>query len=153
MNSLRWEMVREGIEDHDYLTVLLRAIDAARRRLGVTDSALSGRTRAKALCATVAPNVQRSTTDPHVLAAARLHIAREILFYHREPDVVFAAQAAVGRKRIVGRTAPGTRIRIGGAPVRVDAAGAFDWTSERGARSVQIEASSGTARKSLTVPL
>jgi len=43
VNSIRWEMVREGIEDHDYLTVLASAIDEARDRLGVSGQALSGK--------------------------------------------------------------------------------------------------------------
>jgi len=149
VNSIRWEMVREGIEDHDYLTLLAQGIDAARERLGASDAALSGKARAKALCAMVAPNVGRAASDSRVLAATRLRIAREIVFYGQQPDVVFAVQAG----GIVGRAAPGTQVRIEGAEVALGSDGAFAWRGRRGARGATLEVTKGSAAKSLVVAL
>jgi len=143
--------VREGIEDHDYLVLLARAIDAARGRLGLTGSALAGQARAKALCAGVASSVEQAAPDWRVLAATRLQIAREILFYQHGPDVVFAVQS--GGKGIVGRAEPGTQIHIDGAEVAVAGDGAFTWRAPRAGRTVEMAATSGAVSKSLQVAL
>jgi len=77
VNSIRWEMLRDGMEDYEYLWLLRDTIGRARAR-GADAETLA---RAEALLE-VSPEVTRSLTeftkDPAVLLAHRDRVARAI---------------------------------------------------------------------------
>jgi hypothetical protein len=77
VNSIRWEIIRDGIEDYDYLTVLKDRFLKAQGRVG---SEAAVRQASKALeLQDLIPNLVNFTRDPQVLAAKRAEIARAIV--------------------------------------------------------------------------
>ncbi len=93
IDSLRWEMYREGVEDYDILTVLAHEQDRVLRALGVSDDRLSGEAQARELAARVALNVAEVSRDPLAADAARREACERIEFLRANPG------AAVGVAR------------------------------------------------------
>jgi hypothetical protein len=77
INSIRWELIRDGIEDYDYLTILKDRYLKAQAGAG-NESAV--RLASKALdLQELIPNLVNFTRDPQALAAKRAEIARAIV--------------------------------------------------------------------------
>ncbi|MCC6143640.1 MAG: DUF4091 domain-containing protein, partial [Candidatus Hydrogenedentes bacterium] len=77
INSIRWEIIRDGIEDYDYLTLLKDRFLKAQGQAG-KDNALRQASQALELQDLV-PNLVNFTRDPEKLAAKRAEIARAIV--------------------------------------------------------------------------
>ena len=74
--SIRWEIVRDGIEDYDYLTILSRRIRALREAGG--SATLLEEAEAARNLQELMPDLLRFSRDPAVLEARRHEIARMI---------------------------------------------------------------------------
>lgn len=78
VNSLRWELLREGLEDGEYFWLLKEALARAELRLGPAHSAvLAGRAAQEEIWAR-APSVSGFERDPERLQLARQAIAEAI---------------------------------------------------------------------------
>lgn len=77
VSSIRWETIRDGIEDFDYLVLFRAALQAARER-GVS-AALLQRAEQTANLEALVPNLVGFTRDPAVLEAKRDALARMIV--------------------------------------------------------------------------
>ena len=76
VDSIRWEMLRDGIEDYEYLALLARLLDA--RASGLTHAE---RRRYRALLEvpeTIARDMTTFTKDPRPIEDRRHEIARAI---------------------------------------------------------------------------
>lgn len=76
INSIRWEIIRDGIEDYDYLAILQARLHEARRR--GADPALLRRAEAALDLAEIAPNLVGFSRDPRVIERKRAEIAEAI---------------------------------------------------------------------------
>jgi hypothetical protein len=73
VNSIRWENIRDGIEDYDYLVLLkVRGLEASGNR------ALTEKARKAYDLGAVVPNLVGYTRDPQVLISKRTEIAQAI---------------------------------------------------------------------------
>ncbi|MBI3985580.1 MAG: DUF4091 domain-containing protein [Lentisphaerae bacterium] len=68
-SSLRWEVVRKGMEDHATLSLLEQAVESAGRREAA--AARRGRTLLNRIRGTIAPDPRNYTRDDALLLAAR----------------------------------------------------------------------------------
>lgn len=133
LDSLRWEQMRNGIQDYECLRLLEDGIrrmkgDMSERLAPLIDPARRG--------VEIASRVVRTTADfsddPNVLYAARRQIIEELLSLDESPQVIvqtnpmehsrMANNAAVD---VHGWAQPGTRVTINGANVPVAADGLF----------------------------
>lgn len=76
LNSIRWEVIRDGIEDHDYLCMFRELLEKVRARGGhetLVNQALREIDHKK-----VVPDLTNFPRDPQVLVTARRNLARYI---------------------------------------------------------------------------
>jgi hypothetical protein len=73
VNSIRWEMLRDGIEDFEYLWQLRQAVRTLRKH-GVSDPALDDAERLTVVPAQVCKNLTEFTRDPKPLHEHRLQV-------------------------------------------------------------------------------
>jgi len=85
LNSIRWEIQRESIEDYEYLRLLVVATSAAKRRLGSPAEWTDEMRRAKESCHTVVPSISDITKDAPLIVETRKAIVDEIVAMDREP--------------------------------------------------------------------
>lgn len=78
IDSLRWEMYREGVEDYDILTLLAQEQDRALNQLGINDERLSGEEQARELAARVALDPAKVVNDPVAAEQARREACERI---------------------------------------------------------------------------
>jgi len=76
VNSIRWEIIRDGIEDYDYLAILL---DRLRSAKASGNAALVERASAALDLKEVSQELVSFTRDPEVLLKKRAEIARAIV--------------------------------------------------------------------------
>ncbi len=76
VDSIRWEMLRDGIEDYEYLAVLSRLIEAKRSRL--SSSQRASYTALLEVPAEITKSMTTFTTDPAPIEQHRARVARAI---------------------------------------------------------------------------
>lgn len=158
LDSLRWEQMRNGIQDYECLRLLedkLRQMQRgwSPRVAGLMDPAR----RSREIAAGVVRTVADFSNDPNVLYAARRQLLQELLDLDQPPRVVVEtdppehARVARGAALDVhGWAEPGTRIILNGAEVPVADDGLFlENVPLSSQRTLVIEARSQTAAKHL----
>lgn len=81
VNSIRWEVIRDGIEDYDYLVILRELV---KRAEAANTAALLQKVQPANNLKDVVPDLVTFPRDPNVLLAKRETIARAILELQRE---------------------------------------------------------------------
>jgi hypothetical protein len=154
LNSLRWEQMRNGIQDYELLRLLEDRLRQMQRGWSPRVSALMDPTRRSVEIAT---GVVRSTADysndPNVLYTARRQLIQEILDLDRPPRLVVQTNplehSRVARNAAIdvhGWAEPGARITINGTEVPVADDGLFlENVSLSSRRTLVIEARNQTA--------
>jgi len=133
LNSLRWEQMRNGIQDYEYLWMLENKIDQIRRILSERAATLiEPSCRSIEIAAQVVKTMSEYSKDPNVLYSAKKQIIDEILDLDVSPKVIvhtnplehstIANDCAVD---VFGWAEPGTRIVINGTESPVAADGLF----------------------------
>ena len=77
VNSLRWENLRDGMEDYEYFTLLQQAIERVHTQRGENDLVKEARTLL-AVPAEISKDLTHFTTDPRPMLEHRDHVARMI---------------------------------------------------------------------------
>lgn len=77
VNSIRWETIRDGVEDYDYLTILMSRIRAANTQGGM-DALIEQAAEVIDLRAVI-PNLTGFTRDPVALETKRVQLGRMIV--------------------------------------------------------------------------
>ncbi len=77
IDSVRWELTRDGIEDYEYFVVLSRLVDKAKQK-GVSGEALKSAEEALAGLDEVVQSAIEYTKDPALLTAARDRLGEAI---------------------------------------------------------------------------
>ncbi len=89
INSLRWEQMRNGIQDYEYLWMLENKIERIRSTLGQPLSIMIEPARRPVEIATqVVQAVHLYSKDPHVLYRAKRQIIEELLALDESPRVI-----------------------------------------------------------------
>jgi len=113
-SSLRWEMYRDGVDDHDYLTLLEQRVDRAAQALGA-GARFSGREQARGLAGIAGPAIDACISDPEQLEQLRDQVARLVEWYGRPPTCVFDYRGGT----LLGAVAPGAVVTVSQRPVPV----------------------------------
>jgi hypothetical protein len=156
LDSLRWEQMRNGVQDYEYFRLLE---DKIRQMKGGMSQRVSSLIEPPRRGIEIAASVVRTTddysNDPNVLYAAKRQIIDEILGLDQSPRIVVqtnpmehsrvADNAAID---VHGWVEPGTRITINGTEVPVAEDGLFlENVSLSSRKTITIEARQQNAKK------
>jgi len=133
LNSIRWELQRESLEDCEYLYLLESQIAAVKQKLGKAADWVRPRRRPLELARRVVPAITQTELDPAKIQAVRWQVAEEIATVAQAPLVLVETEPAEGATLFEGPVAvevrgvvqPGATVRVNGRPVEVQADGQF----------------------------
>ncbi|MCR4411743.1 MAG: DUF4091 domain-containing protein, partial [Thermoguttaceae bacterium] len=133
LDSMRWEIQRESLEDFEYLHLLVAQTEAVKQRLGKGAEWVRPRRRALELARRVVPAISATELDPARITAVRRQVADEIVSLGQSPLVLMETEPAEGTTLVEGPIAvevrgvcePGTTIRVNGRAVKVGPDGRF----------------------------
>ncbi len=140
VDSVRWEMYREGVEDYDALTVLERSYEAVRKALAVQDARFSAADLLERLTRPVALTIADATTDPQCIQAARERVDSLAEFFAGEPRCLLRFEGEGADLRVRGVTLPGAEVWCATVRAPVDAAGRFTLNPIAGRLDLSVRA-------------
>ena len=133
INSLRWEQMRNGIQDYEYLWMLEKETRHLKDSLGARFDWIDPTQRGKEIASRVVMSLRDYTKDPLVLYQARKEVLKELMDFNKSPllyiqtnppeNTSIRVNGWVGE--VFGWTEPGTRIEIDGEEVPVSDQGLF----------------------------
>jgi hypothetical protein len=136
LNSLRWEQMRNGIQDYEYFWLLENKIKTLRDSLGSKFKWIDPKQRGKEIAGQLVKDLLHHSSDPSVLYQARQEVINEILEFDASPKVYVQTNPAENSRyvkersyllEIFGWAEEGTWILINGEEVPVDTQGQFLW--------------------------
>jgi hypothetical protein len=132
LNSLRWEQMRNGIQDYEYFWMLENKIKALKDSLGSRFSWIDPKQRGKEIASNVVMDFAEHTDDPQVLYKAKMQIIRELLDFDKSPRIYVQTNPLVNSSftdgssvEVFGWTEPGTKIVVNGEELPVSKQGLF----------------------------
>ena len=158
INSLRWEQMRNGIQDYECFKMLESKIKCLKDSLGTGFAWIDPGQRGKEIVSLIAPALKDRSTDPDVLNNAKKKLINELLDFDKSPRVYVQTNPAehgtvMNRSvvELIGWTEQGTEITVNGTKLPVNKAGMFmeRYLVYAGDKLV-IKASKGTDEKAIT---
>jgi len=133
LNSLRWEQMRNGVQDYECLWLLENKIAEIKRNLHARAAAfIDPRQRPVEIASRVLPDYYSHTQDPEVLYQARRQAIEETVALDQSPRVLLQTTPpeynAVGKGCVIdlhGWAEPGTTLSANGESVPVAEDGLF----------------------------
>jgi hypothetical protein len=132
LNSIRWEEMRNGIQDYEYFWLLEQKISSLKDSLGSRFSWIEPSSRGKEIAGRVVMSLADHTEDPEVMYGAKTELVRELLDFDVSPKIyvqtdpventVLTNNSSVA---VYGWTEPGNRIIINGQDIPVSEQGLF----------------------------
>ncbi len=159
LDSLRWEQMRNGIQDYEYLRLLEDIVRQMKNAMSPRVSSLiEPSQRSLEIAASVVRTTADYSNDPNVLYAAKRQVIREILDLDQSPRVIVqttpmehsqvANDASID---VRGWVEPGTRIAVNGRDLPVAKDGLFmENVRPSSGLAVVIEARNEKANKRIT---
>jgi len=133
-NSLRWEQMRNGLQDYEYLWMLEDKINRLKDSLGSRFSWIDPKQRGKEITSEVVQDFLNHTDDPLVLYHAKKSVINELMDFDISPRIYVQTNPREGSivvkersylMEVFGWTEPGTQIIINGEVVLVNNQGLF----------------------------
>lgn len=160
INSLRWEQMRNGIQDYECFIILENKIRHLKDSLGSRFDWINPKQRGKEIAGMVVQNLRDHTRNPQVLNEAKKTLIKEILDFHTPPRIYIQTDPPVNEKvmrtgsflgEVFGWTETGTKITINGENITVDESGMFLWNVAltKDEPALKVEAVKGRDRKIL----
>lgn len=154
MDSMRWEIQRESLEDFEYLHLLAAETEAAKQRLGAAASWVRPQRRPMELARLVVPSIPDTEKDPAKIAAVRGRVADEIAGLRQGPLALVETEPMEGSTLLEGPIAveirgivePGATVKINGRAVQLEPDGTF---LDRQGAGVRIEVEHGGKKKTI----
>ena len=132
LNSLRWEQMRNGIQDYEYFWMLEDKIQALKDSLGSQFSWIEPRQRGEEIAGNVVMDFAEHTDDPLVLYKAKMAVIKELLDFNTSPRIYIQTNPKENSSftdasdvEVFGWTEPGTKIVINGKEIPVNKQGLF----------------------------
>jgi hypothetical protein len=156
LDSLRWEQMRNGIQDYEYFRLLEEKVRQMKKTMTERVSALIDPSqRGVEIAASVVRTTDDYSNDPNVLYAAKKQIIDEILGLDESPRLMVQttpiehSRVADGSSIDVhGWVEPGTRITINGTDIPVANDGLFlENIPLSSRRTITVEARTQNARQ------
>jgi len=158
LNSLRWEQMRNGLQDYECMWLLQSRTDQIRTSLSQRASELIEPSRRGIEIATqVVEAYNEYSRDPDVLYSARRQLIEETLELYRSPRVVLQTNpmehSSVANNCAIdinGWTEPGTKIKVNGQEVHVASDGLFmNQMSPSSEGTIVLEADGDSGQKTI----
>jgi len=132
LNSLRWEEMRNGIQDYEYFWMLESKIKTLRDSLGSRFLWINPKQRGKEIAGQVVHGFAERSFDPQVLNKAKTQLIQELLDFNKSPYVYVQTNPPEGSAitmnssvEVFGWTEPGTKIVVNGQELPVSKQGLF----------------------------
>jgi len=158
INSLRWEQMRNGIQDYEYLWMLENKIKQIRDTLGEPLSTMIEPSRRPTeIASQIVKTMHLYSKDPNVLYSAKRQIIEELLALEKSPQVIvqtnplehstIANDCAVD---VYGYAEPETKVVINGKETPVCQDGLFmESTGLSKENTIVVEAQSESGKKTI----
>lgn len=160
LNSIRWEIQRESIEDFEYLHLLASKTAELKRSLGDKAAWLDPCRHATELARKVVPSIVSFERDPVRIAQVRHEVAEAIVALEKPPLLLVQTEPPAGSTlwygpivvEVLGLTEPGAEVRVNGRPTEVREDGSFiaRVTPGRPQGEVVVTARKGEHSKTIT---
>ena len=158
LNSLRWEQMRNGLQDYEYFWMLEDKIRTMKAGLSERLSIIDPSRRGMEIASQVVKTMSDYSREPQVLYAAKRQIIDELLALDTAPRVLVQTNPpehiAVANDCAIdlyGWAEPGTRITVRGTEVPVSADGLFmENVYLTRDNKVVVEAELGKNKKTIT---
>jgi hypothetical protein len=132
LNSLRWEEMRNGIQDYECFKILENKVLALKDSLGSRFSWIDPGQRGKEIISQVVMGFKEHSDDPAILARAKKDVIQEILDFDKSPRIYVQTNPYEYGKLInrsvvelIGWTEPGNEITVNGVKLPVTRDGLF----------------------------
>jgi hypothetical protein len=132
LNSLRWEEMRNGIQDYECFRLLENKILTLKDSLGSRFLWIDPRQRGVEISGKAVTNFAERTKDPSVLYNAKKELINEILDFDNSPGIYVQTNPVAGSAltagstvEVYGWTEPGTKIIINRREIPVNEDGLF----------------------------
>ncbi len=132
LNSLRWEQMRNGVQDYEYLWMLENKMQEMIQSLGDRLSILDPSRRSLEIATQVVDKFHVYTKDPAVLYAAKKQVIEEMMALDKKPRLIVqtnpiehSAVAANCAVDLFGYVDPGSTIIVNGKELPVASDGLF----------------------------
>jgi hypothetical protein len=132
LNSLRWEQMRNGIQDYEYLYLLREKIQALKDSLGTRFSWIDPDQRGREIAGKVVMSFSDRTKDPETLYKAKKEIISELLEFDTSPGVYIqtipeenSTITSHSSVEVFGWADPGTTVIVNGQELPVSSQGLF----------------------------
>ncbi len=133
MDSIRWEMMREGLQDYEEFWLLADKTRRVLERLGGASGAMDARQRSDEICRRIIPGFCDYEKDPAAFRAAKQMLLEELAAAETPPLCVAATAPAAETElvpgpisvEVYGVVEKGASVKVGGQNVTVAADGRF----------------------------
>jgi hypothetical protein len=157
LNSLRWEEMRNGIQDYEYFWMLENRIKKLKDLLGSRFSWINPKQRGKEIASQVVQGSADRTKDPEVLIKAKAQLVKELLDFDKSPSVYIQTNPPEGSEitsgssvEVFGWAEPGTKMVVNNTELPVSKQGLFleqfQLSAKRNTIIVQASGPNGTKR-------
>jgi hypothetical protein len=158
LNSLRWEQMRNGIQDYEYFHMLENKISELRDSLGFNFRWIDPAWRGKEIAGKVVKGLANHIDDPKVLYSAKMEVIRELMEFYTSPRIYLQLNPEINTilkdgstVEIFGWTEPGTTVSVNGKELPVRNQGLFlgivDLTKDK--HIIKIKASNANGSKEI----
>jgi hypothetical protein len=132
LNSLRWEQMRNGIQDYECFKLLEKKICSLKDSLGKRAEWIDPEQRGHEIAGRVIWTIDQHTDDPSVLNAAKMQLIDEIIAFDSSPMLYIqtiplenSTLTEHSSVEVFGWTEPGTKIVLNGKELPVSDQGYF----------------------------
>ena len=132
LNSLRWEEMRNGIQDYECFMMLESKISSLKETLGKRAGWIDPKQRGHEIAGKVIMTIEQHTDDPSVLYSAKRQLLDEIVGFDADPKLYIqtiplenSTLTEHSSIEVFGWTEPGTKIVINGKEMPVSDQGYF----------------------------
>ena len=132
LNSLRWEQMRNGIQDYEYFYLLGEKIQSLKDSLGSRFLWITPMQRGREIAGRVVFSFADRTDNPQVLYQAKQELIGELLNFNTSPRIYIQTNpeenstlTSHSTVEVFGWTEPGTRIVVNGLELPVSTEGLF----------------------------
>jgi hypothetical protein len=132
LNSLRWEEMRNGIQDYEYFWMMENKIKGLKDSLGSRFSWIDPRQRGMEISGQVVKGFADHSSDPQLLYGAKMQLIKELMDFNSSPGLYVQTIPLEGTLvtsgssiEVFGWTEPGTKIVVNGQELPVSKQGLF----------------------------
>ena len=132
LNSLRWEQMRNGIQDYEYFWLLENNIRILKDSLGPQFNWIEPKQRSKEIINNVVMGFTENSDDPQVFYKAKMEVIKDLQEFYKSPGIYLQTYPGANSTiesgstvAIVGWTEPGTKITVNGSLTPVNDKGIF----------------------------